>query len=637
MGLAMDIKNDNIYEFFSNSSQYRIPIYQRQYSWQKSPQCEELWKDLVALMTSNQDAELQHFFGTVVGVQISDVNSGYDTYDIIDGQQRLTTLTLVLIALRFYLKERKALSLDTEPQAQQEIQELEDDICGMLLNTGFEGYDPKLVLTRNDQQVLLKLLQEKIAPNASKATLPQEVSESLIFKNCAFFTKKFRELFQGKKSGEQGQLEFCASVFKPVFQRLVFANICLDHSAGDNPQQIFESLNSTGMGLSQTDLIRNFLLMDMSQQQQHDLYERYWLVMETAFDQAAAAAQKQKNKKKQNKLPPLDLFMLYFLTSQMRSIPKENQIYMRFKEWYQKKVESDASFSGAKCFDLLYKASMAWCLLYWGVDDSQEQDVDVSLSLEKLRTLDRDVVYPAFFQVVFDFRQGRIDKEILCKSLDLIASYVLRVTFCADASNLLRQFFNDLSQALRKCEEASAYVATIVDNLCSSREKSKTKKSVDFPSDQEFKNALLNYKFESGNLAKYMLLNIERWKNKEPVRSSDEYDHVYILPLPKQSKIGSLDVKDGWGHDVASISGKTEWAARLGNISLCAASCSAKIKSAKSFTKRRDLLQTSYRRHLNDEHINKEQWTAADIKKRGEYLCDIALYVWPYPQPDLFA
>ena len=245
----MDIDKGSIYKLLNGQSQYVIPVYQRKYSWNADEQCARLWKDIVNMVKQKKQ---HHFVGSIVNVAETNSPMGLNKYLIIDGQQRMTTLSLLMIALRDYL-------IATGKDAYADT-----SITNMILKNpnrkGEQAY--KMLLTDTDRDVMIKLIDK----------FPiKENEDSKIYQNYLYFKDRVAE-------GVLTPQEIYESIAK-----LLIVSITLDKSQGDEPQLIFESLNSTGMDLSKSDLIRNFILMGLDNDEQISLYKNYWKPLEDFF------------------------------------------------------------------------------------------------------------------------------------------------------------------------------------------------------------------------------------------------------------------------------------------------------------------------------------------------------------------
>ena len=244
----MDARKGNIYEILNGNKQFLIPVYQRYYSWDLE-QCRRLWNDIVDMQ---KKGKVGHFVGSIVNIAEQAMPTGVQKYMIIDGQQRMTTLTLLLLALRDYAIKNPE---DKTINARR--------IDNMLLKNEYEVGDEryKLLLTETDRDILMKLVDEK--PIA-------EDTKSKLLDNYHFFVGKIADR-------ELAPTEIYESIGK-----LQIVNITLDRTV-DDAQAIFESLNSTGKELSESDLIRNYVLMGLEPTEQTYVYEHLWRPMELLF------------------------------------------------------------------------------------------------------------------------------------------------------------------------------------------------------------------------------------------------------------------------------------------------------------------------------------------------------------------
>lgn len=245
----MDATKGNIYAILNGNKQFLIPVYQRYYSWDIE-QCKRLWNDIVEMQKKNKQG---HFVGSIVNIAEKAMPTGVQKYMIIDGQQRMTTLTLLLIALRDYAVSHPE---DTTINSKR--------IDNMLLKNEYESGDEryKLLLTETDRDILVNLVEDKPIP---------EDTNSRLLANHKFFCDQIA-------TKELSPAEIYESIGK-----LQIVNITLDRDV-DDAQAIFESLNSTGKELSESDLIRNYVLMGLKPDEQTYVYEHLWRPMElTSF------------------------------------------------------------------------------------------------------------------------------------------------------------------------------------------------------------------------------------------------------------------------------------------------------------------------------------------------------------------
>lgn len=241
-------------KIINGTTQFVIPVFQRDYSWQAEPHCAQLWRDVIR--AANSSANHRHFLGSIVYIATGDTSAGFTRWLLIDGQQRMTTLMLLLIALRDHILATGWKGGEDDPTPKRID-------AYFLKNVEEEGArQQKLVLRRQDQEMLRALVNGR-----DQAEWPKDASPKLV-ENYTYFREQLNSADP-------------AHVYKGVGY-LVIVDVTLDRHA-DDPQLIFESLNSTGMDLSQADLIRNFILMRLPETEQTYLYENYWSKIEALF------------------------------------------------------------------------------------------------------------------------------------------------------------------------------------------------------------------------------------------------------------------------------------------------------------------------------------------------------------------
>ena len=281
----------NLLDLLKKATQFVVPIYQRVYSWDRT-ECEQIWQDIVRAGSS--DTIGAHFTGSIVYVEKDQGNIAQaEPALIIDGQQRTTTVTLLLAAI--------AAHLDDLPDNEQEpiAGFAPRKIRGLWLTNEHESGDKffKLILSQSDKEALKIVVRNNPLPSGSS---------SRVVSNFQYFV--------GKLKDPKTDL---AAVCKGI-SKLVVVDVHLARGI-DNPQLVFEAMNSTGKKLSQADLIRNFVLMDLEPSHQTQLYEGYWFPMERAF--------KGTNERR------FDEFVRHFLTVRTGSIPRLDDIYDAFKAY----------------------------------------------------------------------------------------------------------------------------------------------------------------------------------------------------------------------------------------------------------------------------------------------------------------
>ncbi len=549
--------------FLKKSPQFVIPIYQRTYSWTEK-ECRQLWDDIIR--TGKNDAISVHFVGSIVYIEegLSQVSHQAPLL-VIDGQQRLTTVTLLLAALANALG-------DEEPVDGFSARKLRNYYLLNPEETGERHY--KLLLSQTDKKTLKAIVGDKEQP----AEHSIRVTENFAL---------FEELIAGCK----GDLEaVCNGLAK-----LVVVDIALNRDQ-DNPQLIFESMNSTGRELSQADLIRNFILMGLEPVLQTRLYEEFWRPMEIAFGQEAYNTH-------------FDGFMRHYLTVKTGDIPKLDEVYEAFK--------SHARAIGATGDEVepLVKEIRDYARYYCAMALGAETDAELAQAFHDLRELKVDVAYPLLLELYHDYSTGALSKDELSQAIRLIEAYVFRRAICAIPTNSMNKTFATFAKALKKDRYLESIQAHFI-NLPSYRR---------FPSDEEFERDIQTrdlYHFRSRS---YWLRRFENFGRKERV-SVDEYTIEHIMP---QNEELSPAWQTALGPDWQRV--HETWLHTLGNLTLTGYNSEY---SDKSFLEKRDMEGgfASSPLKVNAGLGQQETWDENDIKVRAGRLAKTAVAVWPAPK-----
>ncbi|BAW74834.1 rloF like protein [Helicobacter pylori] len=430
----------------NQKNQLVIPIYQRVYSWEKE-QCKQLWDDIIKI--GGNDKMDRHFIGSILYV-LDGITHSNNALLIIDGQQRLTTITLLLTALRNHLSD------------EVKRKEIEDHY---LINSDKDG-DKKfrLILSESDKDTLLSLIDKD-------RRKPSEPSSKIV-ENFKLFEEWIRK--------NTNQLE---TIFKGL-EKLMIVEIALEKGK-DDPQLIFESMNSKGMELVQTDLIRNYILMGLEPKEQKTFYEKYWRTMEEEF-------------KQDKKL--LDRFVRHYLTIKTK-ISNTNKVYAAFKDYRQRE--------GIAIEDLL-KDLQKYCGYFCRIVFKKEADKDLNKALGFLVDLEMDVIYPLLLELYSDYSDGVLSKDDFIPIIALIESYICRRAVCGLGTNSLNKVFPSFTKHIQKDE----YFKSLEAHFGYLTEKQR------FPNDDEFKNSFIMIDFYKVSKKKeYFFERLENFDTKEPVNT----------------------------------------------------------------------------------------------------------------------
>lgn len=558
-------------DFLKKSPQFVIPIYQRTYSWTEK-ECRQLWDDVVRCGSSDKIAV--HFVGSIVYVEsgLSQVTHQSPLL-VIDGQQRLTTVTLLLAALA------KAVA-DSEPFdgfSQRKIKNY------FLVNPEESGERHfKLLLSQTDKYTLTTIV--------SDGEQPQNPSIRV--------SSNFQSFHNWIKEGKVELATLCKGLAK-----LVVVDIALTRDQ-DNPQLIFESMNSTGKELSQADLIRNFILMGLEPVLQTKLYEQFWRPMEEDFGQAAYDTH-------------FDGFMRHYLTVKSGEIPNINAVYDAFKE-HARTSRADAVDDKIH-IESLVREIRDYARHFCAMALNSEPDPDLKSAFHDLRELKVDVAYPFFLELYHDYKAGILSKADLLASVRLVEAYVFRRAICAIPTNSMNKTFGTFTKALRKDRYFESIQAHFL-SLPSYRR---------FPSDEEFRRDLHTRDLYNFRSRSYWLRRLENHGRKERV-NVDEYTIEHLLP---QNENLSPKWREALGADWQRV--QQTWLHTLGNLTLTGYNADY---SDRPFLDKRDMPDAPEKGlkqsplKLNQGLGALEIWDEAAIKVRAGKLADLAVSVWTAPQ-----
>lgn len=483
---------------------------------------------------------------------------------VIDGQQRLTTITLLLEALA------RALG-DTEPVDGFSAKKLRHYYLLNPLEEGERGY--KLLLTQTDKNSLLALVNQR--------KLPQEHSVR-IDENFTFFRKQISKL--------NGDL----TILCHGLAKLLIVDISLSRDQ-DNPQLIFESMNSTGRELTQADLIRNFILMGLQAEDQTRLYTEHWRPMEIEFGQESYGRH-------------FDSFMRHYLTVRTDEIPKVNAVYEAFKKYARKSSVAKEGID-ALVADI-HTVAGDYCAMALG----KEPDKFLSEAFADLRELRVDVAYPFLLELYEDYRIEALSQDDFLQAIRLIEAYVFRRAACAIPTNSLNKTFSAFKRALKKERYLESIQAHFL-SLPSYRR---------FPADAEFKREIKIRDLYNFRSRSYWLRRLENHGRKERV-PVDEYTIEHILP---QNEKLSRSWRKALGDDWQKV--QETWLHTLGNLTLTGYNAEY---SDRAFSEKRDM-KGGFREsplRLNEKLASEEYWNEEAIKQRAARLAKMALQVWIMP------
>lgn len=546
--------------------QFVIPVYQRNYDWTNS-ECKQLLSDIIEVESEQRGT---HFIGSIVFIH----EGTYSTSEvkelvIIDGQQRLTTINILYVALYRFAKDN-GLQSDAER------------IYNMFLTNQYvQKETSKLKLKQTDTS--------SVAFNAiMKGRENENMPYSNVIENYNFFRSSIhQENFQTILSG---------------LNRLIFVEISLERDK-DDPQRIFESLNSTGLDLTQSDLIRNFILMDLPPKEQTKIFENIWNPIE----------ENAKDNLKQKSL--VSAYIRDYLTLKTKKIPNKNKVYLEFKKQYPNKKEErfHQELENIKSLSSQYQKL---------VNPSVVEDQRVRKQLEYISRLEINVAYPFLLQVLEDKDNGIIETEELIAILKLIQSYTWRRFIVGLPTNALNKIFMTLYGEV----EQDDYYNSIAEALLKKKGRAK------FPTNEEVKTALKDkdvYTAQAKN-RNYLFELLENHQNREYVDTNNELITIeHIFPqLPTEEWKEQLSDEDLFNL-------KEKYLHTIANLTL---SGNNGALSNKSFQAKKEMnkegKEQGYifsRLWLNSYLKEIDHWNMNTFLERFNLIYDRFLKVWEYP------
>jgi len=540
----------------------KIPLYQRTYSWKKD-NCKQLWLDIIKV-AKNENTDY-HFIGSIVRVGKKNDSSERPQKLIIDGQQRVTSVLLLICALIENVKDSNST---------RALEWKEEFLINR--NTSSEDEKYKLLLTKQDKESFIAIVE------GNKNT---EIQSKHIKDNFDFFKNSIKQFIATEKDYE---------LIIQGIRKLRIVDIQLEENY-DNPQIIFESLNSTGLALSQSDLIRNYILMNLTAEKQDYLYQNYWYEIEKLFGQVYYNDY-------------FDSFIRDFLTIKYNgNIPNIANVYAVFKKVYN--FAENKTLSNEEILKDVY------CFARYFVKMKFEKEIDCELkqAFFYINELKVDVAYPFLLCVYDDFSNEIINKSEFLQILKMVEGYVFRRFVCDMKTNALNKVFANLYKSIDKNNYVESFYLAL--------NQLKTYKR--FPKNDEFREQLLIRDFYNIKNKTFWLFRVENFERKEKINPI-EYTVEHIMPqkiTPKwQQMLGDVDeyTYDKYLH-------------RLGNLTLTGYNSEM---GNKSFLEKKQAGFNESPLKLNEYLRKVETWNLREIENRGELLADLMLRIWEFPIVD---
>lgn len=550
--------------YMNGAGRFIIPVYQRNYDW-KEVNCERLYNDLIKTINTNRN----HFFGSIVSVQ--DPERQYSNeFLIIDGQQRFTTVSLLLLAM-YKLMETGEVTSNTKF--------LKDRILGDYLTNKWDPEDVKIRLkpVKNDREALKKLLFSD----------PSEyIRESNLTINYNYFYNRI-------KANKEG---ITVDQLFDAINRLVIIDVSLIPE--DDPQLVFESLNSTGLNLSEGDKIRNFILMKMKPSEQEKYYENYWNKIETCTKYQVSS------------------FIRDYLSVKQKAIPTEGQVYNVFKSYVE--------VSGVQMEDLL-SDMLTYAKRYEKLIDGKTGCSSLDACIDRLKRMKTKLTRPYYLEVCRLFDEGKLTIDQVSEIFIITENYLFRRTICQVPSNALNKIFLSLhSDIINYDGTDNDYVEKFKCALLSKGGQNS------FPNDDEFKKAFSELIYRSSIRERFIYI-LERFENFDTKEDKDIYRHcddgTYTIEHIMPQTLNPVWKKElGNNHEQIH----QQWVDRIANLTLTAYNSNY---SNRSFEEKKNMRHGFAESGLRSNQLicQKEKWTHEELEERNNYMIQRALKIWEFP------
>lgn len=546
------------------NKRFIIPVYQRNYDW-KLENCKQLYDDLVKVIKTNRKT---HFFGSIVSVY--EPSGKNIEFLVIDGQQRLTTVSLLLLAM--YNLIQKGVIVPQDDMLATRIYE-------EFLVDKYQKQETRIKLkpVKNDKKAFGKLFDAD----------DEHIRGSNITNNYNYFYERIQKQ------------EISIDELFDAICRLEIISIRLEND--DNPQLIFESLNSTGLDLSEGDKIRNFILMGLPSQQQELYYEKYWNRIEehTGYDVSA--------------------FIRDYLSVKQQEIPAQKRIYRDFKEYV-----NSANIELEILLDELLKYAKRYAILLRGCPDNRTLDA----CIYRLNRLETTVTRPFFLEVLRLQDEKVLNIDDVTDIFLTTENYLLRRSICDFPTNVLNKVFLTLHHEIMRYDGTAAnYIEKFKYALTSKKERAR------FPDDDEFAMLFSERQIYQMN-SKNKVYILERLENDNTLEDKDVYRHVdagdYSIEHIMPQHLTPTWIK-ALGADYEQI--HEQWLHRIANLTLTAYNSKYSNSSfEEKKTMEHGFSQSGIR--LNQDIAKKDKWTLVELEERDSALTQRALKIWVRPTTD---
>lgn len=563
----MKANENNILRLISGpDKKFIIPVYQRPYSWKKK-NCEQFLKDLKDVYKRKHKS---HFFGSLV--YVSENNGGCEEFSIIDGQQRITTVSILLLAIRNYILEHPELKVKSIKAEKIKNAYLTDEYAD------------------NEKKLKLKLIQDDDAAYDALIEGKALIENTCVTANYNYFFSEIKKL----------TIEELDGVYEAI-GKLDIVSISLQPLNGDDPQLIFESLNSTGLDLETADKIRNYVLMNMGHKEQEKFYKNYWEPLEQTVGHC-----------------DINKFIRYYMANKTRKLYDEKKLYFEFKYYCEANKLSIKS---------VFQDMLEYAHYYNFIVNPKRQQNSYSAVLERINNLDVKTCIPLMMDLFKAKSSKHISEDKLKKALEVIENFIIRREICDLPTNVLNKLFVQIGAEINK--EVNNSNVDYYDAFCS-KLLSKTGRSR-FPNNHEFHEHFGSYALYDAkpSMRKYILERLENFGNRELVSVGKLIEEKVLTIEHIMPQTLNNEWKKQFGENWEFI--QTKYLNTPGNLTLTAYNSDY---SNLSFQKKKNMPEKGFlcsKLSLN-EYINTcDSWGEEQIRERAEILYKKAEKIWWLP------
>jgi len=575
-------KRAGLLEFLKQSigSQFVIPVYQRNYTWTANKEVKQYFDDLENVLKGKYN---RHFLGILIYLD-TQIDFSSREFSIIDGQQRLTTTFLILYAVRKLMLEKGLKNEAAQLENQFLINQYVDDKLKL-----------KLKPLVADDEVYKQIVNDQIDEITQKG--------SNVYKNFDWIEKRIKYLTEADSSNQNKKVYSFNEILMAMDKLYV---VCVPVTSSDSPQKIFESINSTGAKLVASDLIRNYILMDIQSDVQEDYYNKYWKKIE---DNLTSDSKK------------LELFFRMFLACKIKSLPNISVVYSTFKDWFAEELEKNKSVE-----DIL-KEILTYARFYNNIYTKPIDSVD-----SKIRTAIKDfrnnlTEMPApllmeiykLYQTVDEEGQPLVSADQFSAIINVVNVYLIRRSICAlDTSDITRLFPTVMKDTLN---ESNGNYKNIVELLKKNLINKNRGKSAAMPTDDDIRNYLATANVYNNRVTLRVVFDkLETNNNPAPVDLT-KLSVEHLMPqTPTKEWLEALNT------DAETYEKNLH---RLGNLTLASKVDNSKMKN-KLWEYKKEILADTSHLIMNKKILEKEKWTLKEIDDRNKELIEDIIKLYPY-------